>query len=366
MQDRNRDILHRSRLDRLRSCFSKYHADAFLVTCLANLNYLTGFTGSNGLLIVGASRAIFLTDSRYAIQARQEISVARIRVVRKSLLHAAAGTLAHWGRRTRVAFSPEQLAVSQWRQLKDTSSRTIRWVEAPQAIETLRQVKEASEIAAIRDAGQLAGEVFGEVLPLIKPGLKELDLAAEIEYRMRHKGASKPAFQTIVASGVRSAWPHALPTSKPIQKNELVVLDLGAILRGYCSDLTRTVYLGKAPAAIRERYRAVQEAQGEGIAALRPGAAASAPDRAARLVLKRYRLEKFFTHSLGHGLGLDVHEPPRLARGETGVLRAGCVVTIEPGVYVEGEGGIRIEDDVLVTAEGPQLLTHAAREFPEL
>ena len=208
--------------------------------------------------------------------------------------------------------------------------------------------------------------LFRSVLPQIKPGISEIILAAEIEYEIKKRGGSGPSFDTIVASGPRSAWAHARPTSKLLRKNELVVLDQGAILRGYCSDLTRTVFLGRAPVKVRRLYNAVLEAQGAAREAIRPGVKAGEVDAAARQTLKRLRLAQYFTHGTGHGLGIEVHEMPRLGRGEETVLEEGMVVTIEPGVYIEGLGGIRIEDDVVVTSKGAEDLTSAPREFLEL
>jgi Xaa-Pro aminopeptidase len=191
-------------------------------------------------------------------------------------------------------------------------------------------------------------------------------LCAELEYQMRHRGASGPSFPTIVAGGERSALPHARPTARKLGKNELVVLDLGVILADYCSDMTRTVHVGRASRRIREWYRAVQEAQQAAVAAVKAGTTCGAVDGAAREVLQKYGLEKFFVHSTGHGLGLEVHEDPRVARGQAVRLEAGNVITIEPGVYVEGVGGIRIEDDVAVHAGRNEVLTRVSRDLIEL
>ncbi|HEV2297620.1 MAG TPA: M24 family metallopeptidase [Candidatus Acidoferrales bacterium] len=227
-------------------------------------------------------------------------------------------------------------------------------------------LKDTSEIANIRDAAAIACSAWKDSLPLLKPGVRESDLAAELEYRMRRMGSEGPSFETIVASGKRSAWPHAPASRKPIEKNELVVFDLGAILRGYSSDLTRTVFVGRAPARVRRWYRAVLEAQQAARAAMLPGVTAGSVDEAARKVLLRAGLGAKFIHSTGHGLGLEVHESPRLGRGEEAILRKDMVVTIEPGVYVEGQGGIRIEDDVLVTQSGSEFITNATRELIEI
>jgi Xaa-Pro aminopeptidase len=233
-------------------------------------------------------------------------------------------------------------------------------------VERLRATKDEQEIGCLRAAAALASRVFEKILPYVGPGRHELDLAAEIDYQIRKLGASGPAFETIVASGPRSALPHARPTTRLLRKNELVVLDLGAILRHYCSDLTRTVYLGRVPRRIQHLYGAVREAQAAAIDAIRPGVPAAHVEQAARAVLEKHSLARYFVHSLGHGLGLEVHEEPRLAMDVKRGLEAGHVLTVEPGVYVPRLGGIRIEDDVLVTRRGAEILTSAARELREL
>jgi Xaa-Pro aminopeptidase len=218
----------------------------------------------------------------------------------------------------------------------------------------------------MRAAALLISSVFDHVLKMVRPGIMELDLAAEMDYRMRKLGAEGPSFETIVASGPRAALPHARPTSRRLRRNELVVLDAGAILTGYCSDMTRTVFLGRAPGHIRQWYKAVREAQKAACEATAAGVQAGVPDAAARRVLESYRLGKYFVHSTGHGLGLEVHEAPRLAKGQKARIEPGMVVTIEPGVYVPGIGGIRIEDDLAVHADATEILTTTSRELLEL
>jgi Xaa-Pro aminopeptidase len=237
-------------------------------------------------------------------------------------------------------------------------------------------VKDAAELALMRQSARLISDVWSSAVRNVKPGVSELAVAADIERSMKLQGASGPSFETIVASGPRSAWPHARPTPKLLRKNELVVLDQGAILRDYCSDMTRTVFLGRSAVGaragvrsnnkLRSLYAAVLEAQEAAIAAIRPGVSAASVDAAARKVFKRLGLDRYFTHSTGHGLGLEIHEMPRLGRAEETVLQQGMVVTVEPGVYIEGMGGIRIEDEVLVTSRGAEVLTTASREFLEL
>ena len=356
----------RSRTNRLRLCFSALQADAFLVTHLPNIQYLCGFTGSAAVLLVEGTRSILFTDSRYTFQAREEVTGARIHIAKHGLLRAASEELRKRRGRSQVAYSPNQVTVAQKGTLQALAGSKVRWVRGGDAIERLRAVKDPDEFEVMRQAAVLISEVFAGVLPKIKTGLTELQVAAEIEYGIKEKGGSGPSFETLVASGARSAWAHARPTAKQLRKNELVVLDHGAILRGYCSDLTRTVFLGKAPTRTRWLYQAVLEAQEAAKSVVRPGVTASKVDSAARQRLKRYGLSEYFTHSTGHGLGIEVHEMPRLGRGEKTVLEEGMVVTIEPGVYIEGLGGIRIEDDVVVTSRGAVDLTSASREFIEL
>jgi Xaa-Pro aminopeptidase len=340
--------------------------DAALVTHLPNIQYLCGFTGSAGMLLVDSSSATLFTDSRYTFQAQEEVSGARVQICKHGLLRAAAEALRARKGRTRVGYSPGQVTVAQKQSLETGSGSRVRWMTDGGTIEKLRAVKEPAELIVIREAADVISAVFGWIIGKIHPGVTELAIAAEIEHEIKRRGGSGPSFETIVASGARSAWAHARPTSKPLRKNELVVLDQGAILRGYCSDMTRTVHLGKASRRVRSLYSAVLEAQAAGKQAIRPGVTAGDVDRATRGSLKRAKLERYFTHSTGHGLGLEVHEMPRLGKDDPTVLQEGMVVTVEPGVYLEGLGGIRIEDDVVVTAKGAVDLTTASRDFLEL
>lgn len=358
--------LSRSRIDRLRLSFSRLNADTFLVSHLPNIQYLCGFTGSAALLLVESSRSTLYTDSRYTLQAREEVVGTHVTIAKRGLIHALGRDLRARRGRRRVAYAPTQVTVTQKGALEAATGSRVRWVSGGDTIERLRAVKDGAELAAMSEAAILISEVVAGVIPSIKPGIAELEVAAEIEYAIKRKGGSGTSFETIVASGPRSAWAHARPTSKPLRKNELVVLDQGAILRGYCSDLTRTVFLGRASAKVRRIYCAVLEAQEAARNAIRPGVTAGDVDATARRVLQGYGLAKYFTHSTGHGLGLEIHEMPRLARGEKTLLEEGMIVTLEPGVYVEGLGGIRIEDEVVITPTGAVNLTNAPREFLEL
>jgi Xaa-Pro aminopeptidase len=315
--------------------------------------------------VIEPSAVTLFTDGRFTIQAKEEAPGIRVRIHRGSVLQAI-GEYLEKKSRLKVAVSPARLTLAGWKALKKAAGRNIRWAGVDGLVDQLRAVKDSFEIDRMRDAARVGSEVMEEIISLIRPGVTELEIAAEIGYRMRRKGASGESFEAIVAAGPRSALPHARPTSRRIGKNELVVLDLGAILRHYCSDLTRTVYVGRAPSRVRHWYQAVLEAQIAARKVLKAGATAGAVDAAARNLLQGKGLGRYFVHSTGHGLGLEVHEDPRIARAQKVVLEAGNIITLEPGVYLEGVGGIRIEDQALVTAQGAEILTTAPREFLEL
>jgi Xaa-Pro aminopeptidase len=336
-----------------------------LVMHPANWYYLSGFSGEAGALILLRRGPVLVTDGRFTGQAKGETSGIRV-VAQKGSLTASVGAWLKTQRRSRIGFDASQLTVAQLRALRAAAGRKVQWIAASGAVEALRARKEPQEIEQMRKAGVLAGEVLAAALKLLKPGVRELEIAAEIEYQMRQRGASGRAFETIVAFGERSAYPHARPTAKRLRKNELVVLDLGAILGHYCSDITRTVFVGRAPARVRRWYRAVQEAQSAAIAAVKAGVRCGDVDAAARQILTGHGLDRYFIHSTGHGLGLEVHEDPRVARGQKQILVPGNVITIEPGVYIPGVGGIRIEDDVAVRADRTEVLTRVPRDLIEI
>ncbi len=352
-------------MDRFRPFLFSLHADAFLVTHLPNVAYLCGYTGSNGVLLVESSGATLFTDGRYTLQAAEQVHDARVDIVAGNLLLAVAERLKR-RRSVRLAYGPTQFTVAQKQVLDAKLGKRIRWIDGGNTIECLRAIKEPAELATMREAAKIIDAAWKAGLGRIKPGVSELAVVAEIEYAIKMAGASGPSFETIVASGARSAWAHARPTSKLLRKNELVVMDQGAILRGYCSDMTRTVFLGRASSRIRRMYHAVLQSQEAAKSVIRPGVKSGDVDAAARSTLKKFGFAQYFTHSTGHGLGTEVHEMPRLGRGDETTLEQGMVVTVEPGVYIEGLGGIRIEDDMVITSNGAESLTGATRDFLEL
>jgi Xaa-Pro aminopeptidase len=353
------------RLSLLRRELASRRLDALLVTHAADWYYLTGYTGEAGALIVGKKQTTLITDGRFTTQAKDETT--RIQIIQhKAGLYSEAGELLRHASIRNVGFDSEQLTMAHYEALQKAAGRRSKFKPANGLVLALRTRKDGQELAQMRKAAVLASEVVQHAIRLLKPGVRELEVAAEIEFQMRKQGASGPAFESIVAFGERTALPHARPTAKRLRKNELVVLDLGAILGHYCSDITRTVYVGKAPKRVKEWYKAVLEAQSAAIAAVRSGVACEDVDAAARGTLANYKLDRYFVHSTGHGLGLEVHEDPRVARGQKARLEPGTVITIEPGVYVPGVGGIRIEDDVAVHEDRSEILTRAPREFMEL
>ena len=341
-----------------------------LITHLPNIRYLCGFTGSAGVLACraghhpgGGVKAVLFTDGRYTGQARREVSGARVAICKKAALDAAAEWMAEQGM-ARVGIEAERLSVaSRDRIAKVFQGRRSRLVSTIGLAEGLRRVKEPGELECIARAVRLGSDLFDTALQAIRPGVSETAVAAELEYAARQAGAEGMSFETIVAGGANSALPHWRASSQPIPNTGFVVLDFGVILSGYCSDMTRTVWVGKPDGKARAMYEAVLEAQLAGLEAVRPGATTGEVDGAARRVLQRAGLGSYFTHSTGHGVGLEIHEAPRLARGQKEVLQPGMVVTIEPGVYVPGKGGVRIEDMVAVTEAGHEVLTPTSKRF---
>ena len=335
--------------------------DGLLVAFSPNLRYLTGFTGSNGSLLVLGGKSILFTDPRYQIQASQEVTC-RVTIAKGPLVAAVAGAIDRLGLK-RIGYEPARMTCDSYESLQARLPMRASLEPVKGWVEELRMVKSPAEIALIRRSVETNSRAFDQAVARIRPGITEQDLAAELEYRMRRLGAEKPAFETIVAAGVRSALPHAQPTAARLKPRGLVLVDMGAQQDGYCSDMTRMLYLGAPTAKVKRVYRAVLEAQLAAIATVRAGASTAGVDRVARRVLKGYGLDRAFVHSTGHGLGLEIHEPPRLGKRDKARLEAGMAITIEPGVYREGFGGIRIEDTVLVTETGCEILTPTGKEL---
>ena len=337
-------------------------AEALLVTHLTDVRYLSGFTGSSGAVALRRGRAALVTDGRYRTQAQEECKGLRVIVQKGSPAVLAAEWLVAAGAR-RCAFDASQTSVAAldtWRKALPGKLRRSFFLSTESLVARLREVKDTDEVAKMRRAAALGCRLFEGVLEHILAGATEMQVAAQLEFAARLAGAEAMSFETIVASGSRSALPHGRATSAKLPKRGFVTLDFGVLLDGYCSDMTRTVHLGKASQRERDVYHSVLEAQQAAVAAVAPGVSCGDVDEAARSVLRKAKLGSSFTHSTGHGVGLEIHEGPRVAAGQKQLLEPGMVVTVEPGVYLPGEFGVRIEDMVLVTAKGREVLTAAS------
>jgi Xaa-Pro aminopeptidase len=342
--------------------------DGMLITHLPDVRYLCGFTGSNAVLVLMGGRATLFTDGRYTIQARAEATGTKVVITKKAAVIAACEWMESAGVK-RCGFDSAHMTVASLETMRKAVSAKVRrgmFVAVGPIVAGLREVKDADEINLVRTAALVGCDLFDGMLTYLEAGLTETEVAATLEYAARLAGAEGMSFDTIVASGERSALPHGRATRAKLPKQGFVTLDFGVILDGYCSDMTRTVHLGKASRDERDVYDSVLEAQEAAVAAVAPGVTAGEVDEAARSVLRRVKLDKYFSHSTGHGVGLEIHEGPRLAAKQTQVLQQGMVITIEPGVYMPGRFGLRIEDMVLVTANGGEVLTPSVKAWVEL
>jgi Xaa-Pro aminopeptidase len=350
-----------ARLDKLRAQLHAHKLDGYLVTNRVDQYYLTGFDGEDGAALVMPHQVYLITDGRFAEEAMVSAPWARA-VVRACSLANAVGSAARRHRLSRLGLDPAYTSVASLKALRKSCGST-RLVPVGQLLDEMRLIKDASEVQAITRAGEVAEEAFKTVIRKIRIGTTERQLAADLLHEMLRRGASDASFPIIVAEGPAASLPHARPGDRKIVAGSVVLIDWGALVDHYCSDLTRVVFIRKIPPRFRRMYQNVLAAQAAGIEAIRPGAAFARVDARARSVLKQAGMGKAFSHSLGHGVGLDIHEAPRLSPKSKGVLKPGMVVTAEPGVYFPGVGGVRIEDDVLVTEDGCRVLTHLPKDL---
>ena len=350
-----------TRLQSLRRKMRTERLNALIISSPEHVRYLTGFSGSHGIVAVTATDAVFITDPRYRIQSAHEVRTMRRVVGVGSVfdLLSGCGIL----RRCRiVGFEAESLPVSRYRQLR-RSLRGLKLRGASGIVEALAVVKDTREKALLSRAASISDAVFRDLLPTIRPGITEREVAARISWLNRVHGAEDDSFPPLVVSGTRGALPHGTPTTKKIHKGELVTIDFGSRIGGYGSDMTRTIAVGRISARLRSMYEVVQEALGAAFHAARGGIPARELDRAARTCIEGRKLGKYFVHALGHGIGLHTHERPRVSPLSTEVLMSGSVITLEPGVYIAGLGGVRIEDDVILGPNDCRLLTRTPSEL---
>ena len=346
------------RIDRVGTALAAAEIDGLLVTNLTNVRYLTGFSGTNGQVLVHQGGAVFFTDPRYEARAGQLVKGAEVVVYPARITDVLVDRMLNFG--VTVLGVEESMTLAERDDLQDRLGRDLTTTKG--IVEGLRRTKDAYEVALLREAIRIGDEAFAWILDRLVPGASERAASLDLEMRMRLNGADAVSFPPIVGSGPLSAHIHHTPSERTLEKGDLVLLDFGCTVEGYCSDLTRTVVLGAASNEQLELYRLVLEAHDAGIAAVGPGAKGVDVDRAARSVIEGAGYGHRFGHGLGHGVGLDIHEAPRLARISEDTLAPGDVVTVEPGVYVPDAGGVRIEDCVLVTESGAEVLGSAPKD----
>ena len=351
------------RLENLRKKISAEEIDAVLITKTANLFYFSGFRGDSSALFISKNFCKLITDGRYFEQSQSQTENFEIVKQTEGLYKKIVEEIKNSGVK-KIGFEEKILTVERYNFLREE----LKEIELkPVEVDSLRQIKDAAEISLIRRACEIGDKSFAEILNFIKVGVTENEVAAELEYLMRKFGAEKNSFDTIVASGVRGSLPHGIASEKKIQSGELVTMDFGAIYGGYCSDMTRTICVGKISDEWKKIYNAVLTSQLHGLEIIKIGVSGKAADEAVREKLKNFGLGEYFTHSLGHSLGIEIHEEPRLSKlSKCESLQKNMIVTDEPGIYIANVGGIRIEDTVLITENGAETLTHSPKNLIEL
>lgn len=349
------------RLQNARALLPQLKCDVLAVTHLTNVRYLSGFSGSSGMLLLLRDTSHFITDFRYRDQAKKQLGEhCQIHIAERGLWREAAKIVKKTGL-SRVGFEAQHTSVAAWQEIEKLLGKDAKAVATSLAIENLRLVKDADELAIIREAVRIADETMQEALGSLRAGQTEREVAARIEAGVKARGASGLSFETIVASGARGALPHGIASDKILETGDMITIDMGAKFGGYCSDMTRTVCLGKSSEKQREIYEITYRAQVAANAAIRPGLGCKAADQVAREIIAAAGYKKEFGHGLGHGVGIDIHEAPRLSKLGKGQLAAGQIVTSEPGIYLADFGGVRIEDMLLVTEDGAEVLTQTPK-----
>lgn len=350
------------RIDRLRQFLQEHTADGVIIMQPENLRYFSGFTGGEGALVVTGATAVLWTDSRYTEQAAGQSGTWYTIGNHQGRLAECIARSLHEGSAQAVVYESNFLTHMMFEQIAQLTECGFEGYN----LNVLRAVKEPFELTATRKASAIADQAFADLLPYIKPGVTEKELAARLESNMLLAGSEEKSFTTIVASGVRSSMPHGTASPKVIEKGDFITFDFGAVWEGYHSDITRTVVVGKASRDQRDFYNMILAAQKEGVAAVRAGASRKDVDFVVRNYFAARHVSQYFTHSLGHGTGLEIHEEPVLSPRSTGVLKENMIVTVEPGLYIEGKYGVRIEDSVAVTANGCEILTKTPKDLMEL
>jgi Xaa-Pro aminopeptidase len=349
------------KLEKIRNRFKELSVDGLLITSEYNRRYMTGFTGTAGVALISEDKAVFITDFRYTEQAAKEVEDFEIVQHSGPIIEEVAHIVKKLGIK-KLGFEQEHLTYQAYSSYKHALSDS-EFVPVSGAVEKLRLIKSPAEIKILKEATEIADAAYKHILTYVKPGLKEIEVANELEFFMRKNGAVSSSFDIIVASGYRSALPHGVASDKEIEKGDFVTLDFGAYYKGYCSDITRTFAVGEPSDELKKIYSTVLEAQLRGMNGIKPGMTGKEADALTRDYIKEQGYGEFFGHSTGHGLGMEVHEGPALSfRSET-ILETGMVVTVEPGIYVAGLGGVRIEDDTVITEAGNESLSHSPKDL---
>lgn len=363
--------MFKERIGKFQKFIKSSNLDAFVIPQraelkhVADVRYFCGFSGDTGLLIVMQKDAYIIVDSRFHTQVKKEAKGVRKVMARARAIMELKEIKQFKHKNMRFGYDPDTLTVADLNTIKSNLTDAL-FIETPGAVADLTIIKEKYEIEMIQKSIEIAETALERILGYIKPGMREMEVAAELEYQMKMLGADNPAFETIVASGYRSALPHGLASTKKIAKGDFVTIDYGASYKGYISDITRTFVMGKANARQKKIYNIVLNANKAGIRKVKPGIVGSAVDTAARKVIKKAGYGRYFGHGLGHGIGIYVHVGPSLGPRSTDTLRKGMVLTVEPGIYIPDWGGVRIEDDVLVTNVGCRVLTSAPKKLLEV
>lgn len=345
--------------------FEDKNLDAIIISDGYSMRYLSGFSGETGFLYISKNKNILLTDSRYTVQAEKEAADFEVVQIEKGDYVGEIKKISQNENLQRVGFENESISYSEYIMLKNSfCAKTL--VEADDKISALRIVKMPFEIENMKKAESIGDLAFEKILSFIKPGVTELEVAAMLEFYMKSAGAERLSFETIVASGINSSMPHAVPTNKKIEKGDFVTMDFGCKYNGYCSDMTRTVVVGKANDKQKEIYNIVLEAQIAGLESVKSGKKGWEIDKISRDIILKAGYGECFGHGLGHSVGLFIHESPRLSPSENGIIPENCIETVEPGIYIKGFGGVRIEDMVLVTKDGYENLAHSPKQLIEL
>ncbi len=352
---------YKNRITQFRKKIASQKLDAFITSFSPHLCYLTGYSGSNGLAIITKEKTFFLTDGRYTEQIKTEVVADKTFIEKKNLIAKAAKEKILQSSKI-VGFEKNHISYSIYLELPKTLPK-IHWKPTEDIVENIASLKDEKELALISKAVSITDKVFSKIITLIKEGISELDISAEISYLHKKYGAEGDSFEPIVASGIRSSFPHGRASSKKIAKGEFITLDFGCVYNGYCSDMTRTIVLGKPSAEMKKIYSIVLDAQKKSIEKLRSGMKAKKIDSIARNYITSKGYGKYFNHSLGHGLGMQVHEAPKISSQSSDTLHAGNIITIEPGIYLPNKFGVRIEDNIVVKDNEYENLTKSPKEL---